>query len=120
MKRRALIVGASGALGSATARHLSALPYDLWLTARNEARHTALAAEFPHARVVRLDLLDAAGIDRLMTEVRQDWGGLDLLVNAAGVGALLPLTAQSPEAWARLLDVNLTGTLRLCRAAFPL
>jgi NAD(P)-dependent dehydrogenase (short-subunit alcohol dehydrogenase family) len=120
VKRRVLIVGGSGVLGAAAARHFSSLPYELWLTARTDERRTGLAAAFPAAHVSQLDLQDPAGADQLMAQVKRQWGAIDLLVNAAGVGALLPLPVQSDDAWARLIDVNLTGALRLCRAAFPL
>ena len=120
MKRRVLIVGASGVLGSATARQLMSPAHDIWLTARSDERRSTLAAEFPSARISLLDLSQPAGADQLVSEIKQQWGTLDLLVNAAGVGSLHPLAVQSNDAWAKLIDINLGGSLRLCRAAFPL
>ncbi|WP_255616765.1 SDR family NAD(P)-dependent oxidoreductase [Microvirga puerhi] len=64
------------------------------------------------------DVSDHRDSERMVAEAVKALGGLDLAFNAAGIGDdLVPVHAQSPERWQRIVDVNLRGTYLMCRAA---
>lgn len=73
------------------------------------------AATFKH-----LDVTDAARWREIANEVDRDYGGLDILINNAGINVRYGLTDTSMEDWNRLLDVNLTGVLHGIQAFAPL
>jgi 2-deoxy-D-gluconate 3-dehydrogenase len=54
-----------------------------------------------------------------MERAVREWGGLDVVVNNAGVAGVKPLAEATPEDWRAVLDVNLTGVFHGCRAAAP-
>jgi 3-oxoacyl-[acyl-carrier protein] reductase len=68
----------------------------------------------------QVDVSDLPAVEKAAAEVRQRLGGIDIVVNSAGfAGATVPVAEQDPAAWARVIDVNLTGTFNVCRAAIP-
>jgi NAD(P)-dependent dehydrogenase (short-subunit alcohol dehydrogenase family) len=68
----------------------------------------------------KLDVTDRAGAERAAAETVACFGRIDFLVNSAGfAGPTVPLDAYDPEAWKRIVDVNLTGVFNTCRAVVP-
>ena len=65
------------------------------------------------------DVTDAAQVEALIASVIASYGRLDGLVNAAGAGWRSDFLSATDELWLRTLDVNLMGTVRMCRAALP-
>ncbi|MFW6086428.1 MAG: SDR family NAD(P)-dependent oxidoreductase [Myxococcota bacterium] len=114
--RVALVTGASSGIGHATARQLAADGMRVVVTARRGPALEALAAECDEGQVlpVQADLRDPAQIGTLFETVRDRWGGVDVMVNNAGVGRRMPLTSADPaavDAWREMLEVNV---LALC------
>ncbi|KXK63829.1 short-chain dehydrogenase [Micromonospora rosaria] len=70
--------------------------------------------------VVRADVTDADEVARLAQEVRTSLGGLEILVNNAGIDGMDPFQSMTPEEWHHLLDANLTSLFLVTRAALPL
>jgi NAD(P)-dependent dehydrogenase (short-subunit alcohol dehydrogenase family) len=62
---------------------------------------------------------DAAAVDRALAVVVDAFGGLDIVVNNAGIGATGDVGSNPDDEWARVLDVNVTGIARVTRAALP-
>ena len=91
----------------------------LWLAARNEDALRAVADEIQSvggkARVTRLDLSDAQSIEDGLAPVLAD-GGVDVLVNNAGITDDGLFLRMKDEQWQRVIDTNLTGTMRVTRA----
>lgn len=73
------------------------------------------------ARVAALvcDVRDHASVERAFGDVASKFGGLDVLVNNAGVGIGAPIAELSYEEWNRIIDTNLTGVFHCCKAAIP-
>ncbi len=114
--RAVLVTGASRGIGRAVAEAFAARGDRVALHHRDSA---ALAAEVaaglpgPGHTVVQADLADAGAVRRMVDQAAGDLGGLDVLVNNAGVYLRHPITEVSYEAWQRswqdTLAVNLTG-----------
>ena len=68
---------------------------------------------------MRADVRRYDDVERLMSETVERFGGLDILVNSAGVGSFAPVADMSIEEWQRVLDTNLTGVFHCCKAALP-
>jgi len=119
--RVALVTGGSRGIGRAIVRTLVAQDWTVaftWREREDEAR--SLAGELGDAaRPFRLDLLDRARPGSLVVEVEEQVGAIAGLVNNAGVRRDGLLAALPDEAWDEMLDANLGGVFRCCRAAIP-
>lgn len=116
--KRALVTGASGAIGGAIARALHRQGATVALSGTRREALDALAAELGDRNaVVPCDLGDAAQIEKLVPEAEAALGGeLDILVNNAGVTRDMLFARMSDEDWQKVIDVNLTAAFRLSRA----
>jgi len=115
--KRALITGASGGIGAAIARTLHAAGATVALSGTREAPLNELAAELgDRAHVVPCNLSDPEAVEALPKSAIAAMGGLDILVNNAGITRDQIFMRMSDDDWASVLDVNLTATMRLCRA----
>jgi 2-keto-3-deoxy-L-fuconate dehydrogenase len=75
--------------------------------------------ESPRALPVVADVTDQKSMDAAMAEVAQRFGGIDILINNAGISAVGSVEENSDEEWARVLNVNVTGIVRGTKAALP-
>lgn len=115
--RAALVTGASGGLGAATARALHGQGAAVVLTGRNEAALRALADDLgERAHVVVADLASSDEAARLVKDATAAMGKLDILVNNAGLTHDTLLMRMKDEDWDAVLNVNLSATFRLSRA----
>ncbi|MFH7598843.1 SDR family oxidoreductase [Streptomyces racemochromogenes] len=122
--RTAVITAAAGAgIGGATARRFleegAAVLIGDAHARRLKETETALAAEFGADRVASLpcDVTDEDQVRALFAYARRLHGGLDVVVNNAGLGGTATLVDMTDEQWNRVLDVTLNGTFRCTRAA---
>lgn len=116
----ALVTGASTGIGAVYADRLARRGHGLVLVARNAARLEALAQRLraDHAvevEVIVADLTDAEALARV--ERRIEAGGVDLLVNNAGMSLKGGILENGPEAIARIIALNVTAPTRLAAAA---
>ncbi|WP_029010694.1 SDR family NAD(P)-dependent oxidoreductase [Azospirillum halopraeferens] len=120
----AIVTGASRGIGLAAAAALAGAGASVAGLARGAAEADALrrclaAAGRPH-RLIACDVSDRAAVEAAVRDVTDTFGGIDILVNNAGViDPIGRLGDTDPEAWARNVDVNLTGPYRMVRAALP-
>ena len=119
--RRAVVTGASGGIGLATARRLAAQGAEVAMVARREEVLRAEAARIgPAAVALPGDVTDAATVERLARTAAERWPeGADVLVSAAGVFEPAPLRDTSPASFRAALDVNLLAPFLLLRALLP-
>jgi len=118
--RNALVTGASSGLGYELVRQLVRdRNMNVLATARREDRLLALAAEFPRGRIEVLpgDLTNSAFRQRLWERAECLPGGLDLLVNNAGVGNYAEFIDQDPEAIRQILELNVIALIDLSQKA---
>ena len=65
------------------------------------------------------DIRKTDEVERAIAVAAETWGGIDVVVNNAGIGAFGDVSAQTDDEWIRLLDVNVIGVARVTRAALP-
>lgn len=120
----ALVTGAGVRLGRAIALALGRAGADVavhYHASLEEARETAAALRSLGVRapLVHADQADPDDVRRMFAEVDGALGGLDVLVNSAGILERRPLEELDDAAWRRMLDVNLSGPFFACREAAP-
>jgi NAD(P)-dependent dehydrogenase (short-subunit alcohol dehydrogenase family) len=123
--RIALVTGASRGIGAATAKALARAGAHVVLTGRDvkalEAVEDAIHLEGGASTIAPLDLTEADGVPRLAAAIAQRWDRLDLLViNAAYLPNLTPVTQIDPDQFGRALTVNVLATQALLAAFDPL
>lgn len=117
--RSVLITGASRGIGAATARLFARAGARLGLAGRPSAALRAVAEE-TGARFLPCDVADFAQVEAAVAAMAAAQGGLDVLINNAGlIDPIAPLATADPEAWARQIAVNLNGVFHGMRAALP-
>jgi len=120
----AVITGASKGLGKAMALALGGAGVRLALASRDLALLETVAGEARtagmEALVVQTDVTSEAEVARLAGAVREKFGGVDIIINNAGVNVRKPMTEFTLEEWRRVMDTNLTGAFLACRALVPL
>lgn len=72
------------------------------------------------SQAIRCDVRRYAEVQRLFGEVASRYGGLDVLVNNAGIGIFAPVADLTPEQWQEVLETNLSAAFYCCREAIPL
>jgi len=112
--RVAVITGASRGIGAAVARVLAGNGVKLGLASRSGDD-----LGIPDALAEPCDVRDAAQVKAVVELTAERFGGVDILVANAGVGAYGPFLELSPEHLEEMIDVNLKGTLYAVRAALP-
>ena len=116
--KRALVTGASGGIGGAIARALNAQGAEVALSGTRTDALEALAGELAgRVHVLPCDLSDKTAANKLVEETQGAMGGLDILVNTAGITRDSLMMRMKDEDWEAVLEVNLTATFRLARAA---
>ena len=116
--KTALITGGSRGLGRALAVTFAAQGARVAFTyARDDegAEATREAAD-GEVRAFRVSVLDVAATEAMIAEVERAWGGIDVLVNNAGISQNMPLALMEEEDWDRVMDVNVKGTFLTSKA----
>src|SRR5437764_2730208 len=122
--RVAAITGASSGIGEATALALASEGAAVALGARREDRIEALRerieADGGRALAARVDVTDEQDAHAFVRGAHSELGGLDVLVNNAGVMLLGPIEGADTDQWRQMVDVNVLGLLYCTQAALPL
>jgi NAD(P)-dependent dehydrogenase (short-subunit alcohol dehydrogenase family) len=118
--KTAVVVGGTSGIGLAIAKGLAQAGADVVPTARRVDAVRAAASEIQalgrRTCEVTCDVTDRQSTERLLAAVLAAFGHIEILVNCAGITRRNPLLAVSDEEWEAILDTNLTGTMRACRA----
>ncbi len=122
--RKVLITGASSGIGEATALALVGEGAEVALGARRKDRLDELASTIEReggtAVAIRSDISDEEQAKALVEGAHEALGGLDGLINNAGVMLLGPIQGADTDEWRRMIEVNLLGLLYCTNVAVPL
>jgi len=115
-----IITGASSGIGAATAQAFAAAGANVVLAARDQVKLAAVADTINgRTLIVPTDVSDRSAIERLVAETVMTFGGVDIVINNAGVGLAAPVAAMSVNDFEQALAVDLFGPLMLTQAALP-
>lgn len=116
--KKALVTGATGGIGGAIAKALHGAGAELIVSGSKAEKAQAFAQELgSRAHPLVCDLSKLESIDGFAKEAEEKLGGLDILVANAGVTKDTLAIRMSDEQWQQVIDINLTATFRLVRAA---
>ena len=120
----ALVTGASRGIGLAIARELAAVGYNLALVARNAEALKKVALEIEadsdvRVKAIAADLALEESYDRVVAATVEEFGGIDLLVNCAGLAQQGSFTDVEPAQWDAIFAVNAKAPFFLCKKALP-
>ena len=123
--KNALITGASRGIGAETARAFARAGCNVVLVARDTEKLESLREELSAApgsvRCVSGSVADYAIVGEAAAVARREFGGLDFLINNAGlIDPIARIADSDPDAWRHVIDVNVTGAYNAMRAALPL
>ncbi|WP_068089399.1 3-oxoacyl-[acyl-carrier-protein] reductase [Polycladidibacter stylochi] len=116
--KRALVTGATGGIGEEIARALHAQGAVVTLSGTRVEKLEKLAADLGERAFIKAaNLSDRASVDELVPGAEEAMGGLDILVNNAGITRDNIFMRMKDDEWDQVLEVNLSATFRICRAA---
>ena len=119
--KKILITGATGGIGSETAKLLAGSGAVLFLTGRKSDQLKALAEtlKIPAERLFITDLTDEYAVNTMAANILEQAGNLDILINAAGLGIIKPIEQLSLQEFILTLNANLVGAFLLVKAFLP-
>jgi NAD(P)-dependent dehydrogenase (short-subunit alcohol dehydrogenase family) len=120
----AIVTGGSKGIGLAIARALVAEGTHVSITGRTEsslaqARSILEGAGPGKVEAQQADVRRYADMERVVAITVARFGGLDVLVNNAGIGRFVNVADMSPDEWTEVIETNLTGAFNACHAALP-
>jgi NAD(P)-dependent dehydrogenase (short-subunit alcohol dehydrogenase family) len=117
--RRVLITGAANGIGLATVTRFLAEGAAVAALDRDGEALAALHRQDARLHTAQADVADADAIEKAVARCAAALGGIDGLVNAAGIDLVADIEAMTTAEWSRVLAVNLTGPMLVMRAAYP-
>ena len=119
--QRALITGAGSGIGKVMAQHFEKAGARIWICDADTNNLEQSLKENPDWNGTPCDVSDENQVDQLFKEMSDSFGGLEILVNNAGIaGPTAPVEEIDPDEWRRSIGVNLNGAFYCTRLATPL
>jgi NAD(P)-dependent dehydrogenase (short-subunit alcohol dehydrogenase family) len=120
----AFVTGGSRGIGFAIARALIAEGVHVAIAGRDQSHLAAARPQLEGAgpgsiETLHADVRQYADVERAIAATVDRFGGLDYVVNNAGVGTFVNVAEMTPEQWGHVIDTNLTGVFNVCHAAIP-
>jgi NAD(P)-dependent dehydrogenase (short-subunit alcohol dehydrogenase family) len=120
MPQRVLITAGAAGIGREFARAFAATGAKVFVCDIDDKALAEIGKEIPGLTTARCDMGKRAEIERMVPEAVAALGGLDVLINNAGIAGLtLPVDEMPPDDWDKVVAVNLTAMFDVCRLAIP-
>lgn len=113
----AIVTGGASGIGRATVERL--LAEGAQVTALDREEHTPPEGSSGRVASAVADITDQQAVDAAVAATMERWGRIDVLVNAAGIGAVGTVLDNDDAEWLRVMDVNVLGTVRVIRSVLP-
>ena len=123
--RNAIITGSTQGIGLAIAREFLERGHNVYICGRDETNLDIalkdLSALFGSEKVRGsiCDVRSLKSVEEMIKKSVGHFGSVDVLVNNAGIGFVTPFEEITPDQWAEIIDINLTGVYNCCRATLP-
>ncbi len=115
--KKILVTGATGGIGDSIVKKFLSLEASVLGTGTNNEKLEALKKNYPKIETVKFDISEHEKIDEFIENVFSKLGGLDILINNAGITKdNLSLRMKNDE-WQKIIDINLSSTFYLCKSA---
>jgi len=114
-----VITGAAGGIGAATAERFAQSGAKVALLDINVEAARGLAAQLPDAMALEVDVTDPNSCRAAIEQVSSEWGGIDVLVNNAGVTHISKFVDTEVDVLRRVMDINFWGSVYCTDAALP-
>ncbi len=122
--KRAFVTGAASGLGLAICEYLAERGWRLFMTDINSDRLEKVEADFNaqgvETHTLTLDVAKESELSRAASAVEQQWGGVDLVFNNAGIASAGKMETVPLEEWNRVIDIDLWSVIYGCRAFIPM
>ena len=115
--KKILITGASGGIGNALVKKFSALEGNVLGTGTKMEKLEQLKKQNPNVKIKKFDISEHSRIEEFIDDVSLELGGLDILINNAGINKDNLSLRMKDEEWKQVIDVNLTSTFLLSKHA---
>ncbi|MEE6136431.1 SDR family NAD(P)-dependent oxidoreductase [Mycobacterium sp. 050128] len=123
MSKVAVVTGGASGMGEATCHELGRRGLTVAVLDVNEQAAQRVTEELRAAGTTAIgigaDVTDRAAVEQAYAKVRSELGPVSVLVTSAGMFGFSPFSEITPESWAKIIDVNLTGTFHCCQVALP-
>ena len=122
--KTAIVTGGTKGIGRAIAEGLIDEGISVCISARNQDEIDQAVKDLNRSAGARAigftcDVRDHGQVKALIDHTVKELGGLDILINNAGIGIFAEVAEMTPEQWAEVIDTNLTGVFNACHAAIP-
>ena len=123
MNKTALVTGGAKGIGAAICKALANDGYRIALNYNNSFESAIELknelSSVTHIEIFKADISDSSDVERMFTEIESVFGGVDVLINNAGIAQQALFTDITDEMWQKMIGVNLTGAFNCCRRALP-
>ena len=117
--QRALITGAGSGIGKVMAQHFEKAGARIWICDADTNNLEQSLKENPDWNGTPCDVSDENQVDQLFKKMSESFGGLEILVNNAGIAEFKPMLETTYDEWSRILSVNLNGPFICTQACAP-
>ena len=115
--KKVLITGATGGIGGSLVKRFLSLNADVLATGTNSDKLEKLKKDFEKIKIKKFDISSHSEIEKFIDDVSVDLGGLDVLINNAGINRDNLSLRMKDDEWQKVIDVNLTSTFLLSKYA---
>ena len=115
--KKVIITGATGGIGKSLVKKFSEGGSKILATGTNEEKLNNLKSDFKEIQIQKFNLAEHSKIESFIESANNKLGGLDILINNAGINLDSLTIRLTEENWKKVLDINLTSTFLMCKSA---